>query len=63
MMRIIVEMMRIIIGNIIRMTRRIWPVIVATIHRDRLRARFSEAGGDALPDYELLETVRTNRMT
>ena len=26
-------------------------------HRDRLRARFSEAGGDALPDYELLELV------
>jgi DNA repair protein RadC len=26
-------------------------------HRDRLRARFSEAGGDALPDYELLEIV------
>ncbi|MGO4705839.1 DNA repair protein RadC [Microvirga sp. 2MCAF38] len=26
-------------------------------HRDRLRARFLEAGGDALPDYELLELV------
>jgi DNA repair protein RadC len=26
-------------------------------HRDRLRARFSELGGDALPDYELLEIV------
>jgi len=26
-------------------------------HRDRLRARFSEIGGDALPDYELLELV------
>src|SRR3954453_2068383 len=26
-------------------------------HRERLRARFSEAGGDALPDYELLELV------
>jgi DNA repair protein RadC len=26
-------------------------------HRDRLRARFSQAGGDALPDYELLELV------
>ncbi|WP_208111567.1 RadC family protein [Enterovirga rhinocerotis] len=26
-------------------------------HRDRLRARFTEAGGDALPDYELLELV------
>jgi DNA repair protein RadC len=26
-------------------------------HRDRLRARFSEVGGDALPDYELLEIV------
>src|SRR5690606_12922634 len=26
-------------------------------HRDRLRARFSEVGGDALPDYELLELV------
>jgi DNA repair protein RadC len=26
-------------------------------HRDRLRARFAEAGGDALPDYELLELV------
>ena len=25
--------------------------------RDRLRARFSEVGGDALPDYELLEIV------
>lgn len=24
-------------------------------HRDRLRARFSDAGGDALQDYELLE--------
>ena len=24
-------------------------------HRDRLRARFAEVGGDALPDYELLE--------
>ncbi|MGX6648206.1 RadC family protein [Maricaulaceae bacterium MS644] len=24
-------------------------------HRDRLRARFAEAGGDALADYELLE--------
>src|SRR5690606_33023978 len=26
-------------------------------HRDRLRARFSDVGGDALPDYELLELV------
>jgi DNA repair protein RadC len=26
-------------------------------HRERLRARFAEAGGDALPDYELLELV------
>ena len=26
-------------------------------HRDRLRARFCEIGGDALPDYELLELV------
>src|SRR5688500_14305854 len=26
-------------------------------HRDRLRARFAEAGGDAVPDYELLELV------
>ena len=26
-------------------------------HRDRLRARFSEAGAEALPDYELLELV------
>ena len=26
-------------------------------HRDRLRARFGEAGGDALPDYELLELL------
>lgn len=26
-------------------------------HRDRLRTRFSEVGGDALPDYELLELV------
>jgi DNA repair protein RadC len=26
-------------------------------HRDRLRARFSEVGGDGLPDYELLELV------
>ena len=26
-------------------------------HRARLRARFEEAGGDALPDYELLELV------
>ena len=26
-------------------------------HRDRLRARFAEAGGDALPDYELLELM------
>jgi DNA repair protein RadC len=26
-------------------------------HRDRLRARFSEVGGDAMPDYELLELV------
>lgn len=26
-------------------------------HRDRLRARFIEVGGDALPDYELLELV------
>ena len=24
-------------------------------HRDRLRARFAQAGADALPDYELLE--------
>jgi DNA repair protein RadC len=26
-------------------------------HRDRLRARFRTAGGDALPDYELLELL------
>jgi DNA repair protein RadC len=26
-------------------------------HRDRLRARFTEAGGDGLPDYELLELI------
>ncbi len=26
-------------------------------HRDRLRARFMEVGGEALPDYELLELV------
>lgn len=26
-------------------------------HRDRLRERFATAGGDALPDYELLELV------
>ncbi|WP_353186014.1 DNA repair protein RadC [Bosea sp. (in: a-proteobacteria)] len=26
-------------------------------HRDRLRARFQEAGADALPDYELLELL------
>jgi DNA repair protein RadC len=26
-------------------------------HRDRLRERFTEFGGDALPDYELLELV------
>jgi DNA repair protein RadC len=26
-------------------------------HRDRLRARFSDVGGDAFPDYELLEIV------
>jgi DNA repair protein RadC len=26
-------------------------------HRDRLRARFSEVGGDAMPDYELLELL------
>lgn len=26
-------------------------------HRDRLRARFSEAGSDALADYELLELI------
>jgi DNA repair protein RadC len=26
-------------------------------HRDRLRARFSDVGGDAVPDYELLELV------
>jgi DNA repair protein RadC len=26
-------------------------------HRDRLRARFLQVGGDALPDYELLELV------
>ncbi len=26
-------------------------------HRERLRARFREAGGEALPDYELLELV------
>lgn len=26
-------------------------------HRDRLRARFQEIGGDALPDYELLELL------
>ena len=31
-------------------------------HRDRLRARFSEAGGDALPDYELLELVRAQAL-
>lgn len=26
-------------------------------HRDRLRARFAEVGGEALPDYELLELL------
>jgi DNA repair protein RadC len=26
-------------------------------HRERLRARFQEAGGEALPDYELLELL------
>ena len=26
-------------------------------HRDRLRRRFNEAGGEALPDYELLELL------
>ena len=26
-------------------------------HRDRLRSRFEEAGGEALPDYELLELL------
>lgn len=26
-------------------------------HRDRLREKFAEAGGDALPDYELLELL------
>src|ERR687894_2702409 len=26
-------------------------------HRDRLRARFMEVGGDAVPDYELLKLV------
>jgi DNA repair protein RadC len=26
-------------------------------HRDRLRERFAEVGGDALPDYELLELL------
>ncbi len=26
-------------------------------HRDRLRDKFTEAGGDALPDYELLELL------
>jgi DNA repair protein RadC len=26
-------------------------------HRDRLRARFTESGGDGLPDYEVLELV------
>jgi DNA repair protein RadC len=26
-------------------------------HRDRLRTRFAETGGDGLPDYELLELV------
>lgn len=26
-------------------------------HRERLRQRFSEAGGDALPDYELMELL------
>jgi DNA repair protein RadC len=26
-------------------------------HRERLRARFSEVGGDPLPDYELLELI------
>jgi DNA repair protein RadC len=26
-------------------------------HRDRLRARFTEVGGDGLPDYELLELI------
>jgi len=26
-------------------------------HRDRLRDKFAEAGGDALPDYELLELL------
>jgi DNA repair protein RadC len=29
-------------------------------HRDRLRARFSQGGADALPDYELLELVLFN---
>lgn len=28
-----------------------------TGHRDRLRARFMHAGGEAMPDYELLELV------
>lgn len=26
-------------------------------HRDRLRARFLDVGGEALPDYEMLELV------
>jgi DNA repair protein RadC len=26
-------------------------------HRERLRARFTEVGGDPLPDYELLELI------
>lgn len=26
-------------------------------HRDRLRARFTEGGADAVPDYELLEMI------
>ena len=26
-------------------------------HRDRLRARLAEVGGEAMPDYELLELL------
>ena len=30
-------------------------------HRERLRARFREAGSDAISDYELLELVQIGR--
>ena len=30
-------------------------------HRKRLRDRFAEAGGDALADYELLDSSGRNR--